>query len=58
MKAIPIKEAAELDPLVKEAMEKIARGELIAETPIDDVVWTEEDKRRLDEALAKVFGWK
>lgn len=46
------------DPLIKEALEKIASGELVPSSGPEDVVWTEEDKQRLHIALARAFGWK
>lgn len=53
----PIRECLD-DPVVKEVLEKIASGELVPSTGPEEVVWTEEDKKRLNEALAKCFGWK
>lgn len=56
MKPIPISECD--DPIVKEILKKIESGELSLSSGPVDVEWTEEDKKRLNEALAKAFGWK
>lgn len=55
---MPLQEAALSDPFVKDAMGKVAKGDLAAQAPTgkDKIVWTDSDVQRLDEALAKVFG--
>jgi hypothetical protein len=45
------------DPLVREALLKLASGELEFSSGPTDVEWTEEDKKGLNEALGRVFGW-
>lgn len=46
------------DPIVQEALQKIASGKLVPSSGPIDVVWTEEDKQRLNAVLAEAFGWK
>lgn len=55
MKSIPFSEMPE--DFQKEIMQKLESGELVFSSPCD-AVWTEEDKERLDKALAEMFGWK
>jgi hypothetical protein len=57
---IPAEEAAQDDPIVREALAKVANGSVPAEAPAgrDEVVWTDADKLRLNKALQKCFGKK
>jgi hypothetical protein len=55
---VPLHEAAEKDPRVKDFTTKIANGEVSAEAPSgrDKIVWTDSDVKRLDDALSECFG--
>ena len=59
-KGIPLAAAAAGDPLVKEALKKVASGSVAAQAPAgqDKIVWTDLDIQKLDAALARCFGGK
>jgi exonuclease VII small subunit len=55
-KAVPIGEAALKDPAVQQLVEKIERGEVHLSTPVARYQPTEDDLRRLDMVLDRIFG--
>ena len=60
VKHVPVSEAMDTDPFVKQAATKAANGEVSAQAPAgnDKIVWTDADVQRLDQALNECFGKK
>jgi hypothetical protein len=55
-KAVPIGEAASKDPAVQQLVDRIGRGEVQLSTPVARYQPTEDDLRRLDAVLDRIFG--
>lgn len=52
-----ISEAIKSDENLKDFMKKVEAGEIVFSSGPVDVIWTEEDKKKLNEVFAKAFGW-
>lgn len=52
--------AASNDEVLSEISGRLASGELHASTPCEEMVrdWTDEEKKKFNEALGEAFGWK
>lgn len=56
---VPISEAINTDPDVAETMRQLEAGEISVCSPFPgmDKPWTQDEKDRLDRALAEIFDW-
>jgi exonuclease VII small subunit len=56
IRVVPIGEAAAKDPALQRLVERIGRGEVQLSTPVARYEPTEEELRRLDVVLDRIFG--
>jgi hypothetical protein len=57
--SVPLAEAAQTDPAIRDLLSKVERGEVSVCAPFEgmDRPWSEDDKARFRDALGEVFGW-